>query len=134
MNHSLPRSRALRRRHCAGGGAPVNFGRRQRRAPVQKCRWRPQKIFSGGPEKISFYPHNFLMTFFSNLPKICPQNTAKMASAVRRQIMGGGSAAIKKVGGSGANNCRRRHAAARPGQGLPRSAPTLVTTGESRLE
>src|SRR6218665_1439310 len=133
MKHSLPRSRALRRRHCAGGGAPVNFGRRQRRAPVQKCR-RPQKIFSEGAEKISFYPHNFLMTFFSNLPKICPKNTAKMASAARRQIMGGGSASIKKVGGSGANNCRRRHAAARPGPALPRSAPTLVTTGESRLE
>ena len=130
MKHSLPRSRALRRRHCAGGGAPVNFGRRQRRAPVQKCR-RPQKIFSEGAEKISFYPHNFLMTFFSHLPKICPKNTAKMASAVRRQIMGGGSASIKKVGGSGANkllpfhstNCWRRHAAARPGRLYPGAPP-----------
>src|SRR6218665_2362941 len=77
-------TRAVRRRHCVGGGAPVNFGRR-RRAP------RPQKtaggargggggakkifflklhkkniLFSKIHEKISFYPQNFLRNFFSH--------------------------------------------------------------------
>jgi len=29
-------SRAVRRRHCVGGGAPFNFGRRRRRAAGPK--------------------------------------------------------------------------------------------------
>jgi len=63
-------SRALRRRHCVGGGAPVNFGRR-RRAPGPKSRRRRgvggQKInfVSKVPENISCYHQNFLMTFFA---------------------------------------------------------------------
>src|SRR6218665_3862944 len=32
--HVLVWSRAVRRRHCVGGDAPVNFGRRRRRPPA----------------------------------------------------------------------------------------------------
>src|SRR6218665_1245685 len=39
--HSVDVSRAVRRRHCVGGGAPVNFGRRRRAA-------RPKKTAGGG--------------------------------------------------------------------------------------
>ena len=42
-NRVLP-DRAVRRRHCVGGGAA-------------------QKFLSKIPEKISIYPQNFLMTF-----------------------------------------------------------------------
>src|SRR6218665_2916286 len=64
------RSRAVRRRHCVGGGAPVNFGRRRRRAagPTKSAaarRGRP-KFFSRIHDKISFYPQNILMNFFSH--------------------------------------------------------------------
>src|SRR6218665_1085248 len=65
------RSRAVRRRHGVRGGAPVNFGRRRRRAAGPKNsaearRWRPKQLFSKIPENSPFYPQHFLMTFFSN--------------------------------------------------------------------
>src|SRR6218665_2694896 len=63
-HHYLPlasRPRAVRRRHCVGGGAPVNFGRRRRGAA-----WGTKSSFSKIHEKISFYPQNFLMNFFSH--------------------------------------------------------------------
>src|SRR6218665_1166068 len=39
--------RAVRRRHCVGGGAPVNFGGRRRRAagPKKSAAWTAQNIF-----------------------------------------------------------------------------------------
>src|SRR6218665_3197484 len=40
-----------------GGGAQVNFGPQPKKSAVAK------QIFSKVPEKISFYPQNFLMTF-----------------------------------------------------------------------
>jgi len=57
-----------------------------------------KRIFSKIPEKISFYPQNFLMTFFIffSQRKLQKNNyAAMMASAVRRKIIGG-SAAINK--------------------------------------
>jgi len=46
---------AARRSILVGGGSP----------PVPKNRrWRPKNVFSKIFEKISFYPQNFLMTFF----------------------------------------------------------------------
>ena len=62
-----PGARSVRRRHCVGGGAPVNFGRRRWRAagPKKSAAARAAKnIFSKFPDKISFYPQHFLMTFF----------------------------------------------------------------------
>src|SRR6218665_130605 len=61
-------TRPVRRRHCVGGGAPVNFGRRRRASGPKEstaaaARRRPN-IFLNIPEKISFYPQHFLMTFF----------------------------------------------------------------------
>src|SRR6218665_3806468 len=51
-------ARAERRRHCVGGGAPVNFSRRQRRAagPNKSAaqaarRGRPNKFFLTFPNK-----------------------------------------------------------------------------------
>src|SRR6218665_913280 len=49
---------ALRRRHCVGGGAPVNFGRVQ----SQKIGG-GKKFCSKVSERISFYFQNFLLTF-----------------------------------------------------------------------
>src|SRR6218665_3755814 len=69
---SLGRSRAVRRRHCVGDGAPVNLGRRGLAAgPKNRGRGAAprgvggQNSFSKIHEKISFYPQNFLRTFFS---------------------------------------------------------------------
>src|SRR6218665_2211841 len=65
-------SSAVRRRHCVGGSARVNFGRRQRRrggaGPKKSAAFaarlsRSKSAFSKIHEKISFYPQNFLMTF-----------------------------------------------------------------------
>jgi len=48
--------------------------------------------------KISFYPQNCLMTFFSHRKLQQNSYTATMASAARRQIiMGGGAAPINKI-------------------------------------
>jgi len=67
----------VRLRHCVGGGgAPVNFGQRRRRAagPKKSAAARRgvgrQTFFPKIPEKISFYPNNFLMTFFVMDPKL----------------------------------------------------------------
>ena len=52
-----------------------------------------RSIFSKIPEQISFYPQNFLnflMTFFSRRKLQQNKSTATMASAARRQIIGGG--------------------------------------------
>src|SRR6218665_543195 len=62
---------AVRRCHCVGGGAPVNFGRGGGAPPGQKKRRRrraggQQHFFSKIHEKISFYPKNFLVNFFSH--------------------------------------------------------------------
>ena len=64
-------SSAVRRRHCVGGSAPVNFGRRRRGAagPKKSAAFavrlsRSKNVFSKIHEKISFYPQNFLMTLF----------------------------------------------------------------------
>src|SRR6218665_1070399 len=81
---------AQRRRHCVGG-APVNFCRRRRAAG-------PKDRRSGGggaakvPEKMSFYPQNFLISFSLVIDRKLGQNkyTPKMASAARREIIGGG--------------------------------------------
>src|SRR6218665_2706740 len=63
-------ARAERRRHCVGGGAPVNFSRRRRAAGPNKSaaarRGRKKTVFSKIHEKIPFYPQNFLRNFFSH--------------------------------------------------------------------
>ena len=86
MRESRNAGRAERRRHCVGAGAPVNFGRPRRGAGGQKS-------FSKIPEKISFYPKNFLMTYFSHVKLQQIKYTATMASAARRSTkIGGGDA------------------------------------------
>src|SRR6218665_531503 len=59
-----------------------------------------EKIFSKIPEKISFYPENFMMTFFSHRRLQQNKYTATMTSTARRQIIGHG-------GGTPVNRCRR---------------------------
>ena len=78
----------MRRRHCVGG-APVKFGRRQSKK-VGGAALAAKKYFSNVSDKISFYPQNFLMTFFSHRPKIGNKkvHSKKMVS---RQISGGGA-------------------------------------------
>jgi len=80
-------TRAVRRRHCVSGGAPVNFGRRR---PVPNYR-------RAIPEKMSLHLQNLLMTFISHRKSKLQQNkyTVKMASAARRQIIGGGASINK---------------------------------------
>src|SRR6218665_3928564 len=80
-----------------GGGAGGAAGPKKSGAAAAK------NVFSKIPEKNSFYPQNFLMAFLWFLVienRKLQQNkyTEKMASAARRQIIGGG-ASIKKVGG-----------------------------------
>src|SRR6218665_1394201 len=62
--------RAVRRRHCVGGGARVNFGRRRRRATGPKKsaaaaarRGRPKTDFSKIHEKFRSILKMFLGTF-----------------------------------------------------------------------
>jgi len=44
--HGRIQSRAVRRRHCVGGGAPVNFGRRRRAAgPKKSAAWAAKNNF-----------------------------------------------------------------------------------------
>ena len=56
------RTRAVRRRHGVGGGAPANSGRRRRRIAA----WEAKRIVFKDSRKSSFYPQNLLMTFFSH--------------------------------------------------------------------
>src|SRR6218665_687550 len=105
MNKRI-RAKAVRRRSCVGGGgAPVNFGRRRRAADPKNRRWRPN-LFSKIPEQISFYPKHFLRTFFSNQKLQQNKYTATMASAARRQIIGGGAPINKNRGPPGPQNFR----------------------------
>jgi len=65
-------------------------------------RWRPKNVYSKVPEKISFYPQNFLVTFLviENCNKISTQqqwnrlsaDTLSAAAASRRSIKVGGDA------------------------------------------
>src|SRR6218665_246084 len=57
-----PVSRAVRRRHCVGGGAPVNFGRRRRRGA------RRQKKAAGGGAAGGWAAKN---SFFLRFTKKC---------------------------------------------------------------
>ena len=93
-------SRAVRRRHCVGG-ALVNFDRRRGVGG--------QQMFFKDSRKMLFYSQNCLMTFFSHQKLQQNKCIATMASAARRQIIGG--APINKsrrlrrpqiVGGGGA--------------------------------
>jgi len=71
-----------------------------------------KKIFSKVPENFCFYPQHFWMTLFLVIDRKLQQNkyTSKMASATRRQLIGGGGVPINKIrrrrqqiiGGSGA--------------------------------
>src|SRR6218665_429650 len=86
--------RAVRRLHGVGGGAGQFWPAEAARGGVGG-----QKNFFKDSEKISFYPQNFLMTFFKS-SKIAKNNyAATMSSAARRQIIGGAP-----------TNYRRRHA------------------------
>src|SRR6218665_2731963 len=85
--------------------ADVNFCRRRwlavdpKKSAAAARRWWPKSFFQKIPEKISFYPQNSLMTFL--IQRNLQQNkyTATMASAARRQIIGGRAAEP--------TNCRR---------------------------
>src|SRR6218665_1323547 len=69
-----PLIRAVRRRHCVGGGAPVNFGRRRRAAGPQKsaaaAAWRgvggQKHFFLRFTNKFRSILKNFLRNFFSH--------------------------------------------------------------------
>src|SRR6218665_2835930 len=88
-------SRAVRRRNCVGGGGPINFGLRRR----PKNRRRPN-FFQRFPKIFRSISLTFSDDFFS--PRNLQQNkyTGTMASAARRQIIGGGRAP-KLTGGAG---------------------------------
>src|SRR6218665_4197487 len=93
-------SKAGRRRHCVGGGATVNFGRRCGAPRSQQFGGGGSaKLFSKISEKISFYPQNIVTTFFSHQKLQQNKYIATMASAARRQIIGGGALIPQIVGG-----------------------------------
>ena len=79
-------SAAAHRSILVGGGALL----------VPKIGVGSQKIFPEIHEKISFYPQNFLLTFFSHRKLQENKYTATMASATRQQIIGGSGAPINK--------------------------------------
>jgi len=79
-------SAAARRPILVGGGP-------KRSAAVR--RWRPN-IFFKDSRKISFYPLNFPMTFLCQRKLQQNKNTAKIASAARRQISGDGAPINKR--------------------------------------
>src|SRR6218665_3352283 len=98
-------SRAVRRRHCVGGGQFRSAARCRRRSKEiggggEVRRGLPKTIFSNIPEKnfvlISFYPQNVLITFFSHRKLQQNNYAATMALAARRQIIGGGDAPINR--------------------------------------
>jgi len=66
--HEIGPSRALRRRHCVGGGgAPINFGRRSNKigdGGVTRSGVGGPKFCSRNPEKILSSLKNCLMTSF----------------------------------------------------------------------
>ena len=68
-------TRAVRRRHCVGGGAPVNFGRRWRPATGPKksaaARWSP--IFSKDPQKFRSVLKNFWRPSFLVVHRKLPE-------------------------------------------------------------
>src|SRR6218665_1924987 len=89
--------RALRLRLCGGGGAPVNFGRRRRHAagPKQSAAARAARPinFFKGPRQNLVLSSTFSYDLFLVIDRKLQQNkyTAKMTSAARRQIIGGGA-------------------------------------------
>jgi len=93
----------VRRRHglsggvleiLVGGGALPVKKNPLRSAGGQKFVQRFLRNFN-----ISFYPQNFLMTFFSHRKLQQNNYAATMASAARRQIIGGGAPINKSVRG-----------------------------------
>src|SRR6218665_4019659 len=102
----------MRGRHCVSGGAPVNFGRRPRRAGSSKKHRRRgaggQKSVFKIPEKISFHPKNFLMAFLRNRKMQQTwhrQGAIKFSAAVHRspKVDGGAhklTAAARRAHGS----------------------------------
>ena len=82
-----------------GGGAPrvqKNRRRRRRAALFSHIKFKDSRQNL----QISFYPQNFLMTFFSHRYKIARKNTAKMPSAARRQTIGGAPMNKSRRGGA----------------------------------
>ena len=93
--------RVVRRRHCVGGGAPVNVGRPP---PVQRNRRRLRRRRGVGRQKnffqrfskkilkILFYSQNFLMAFFQSSIGNCMKISNKLSPPTirRSQIVGGG--------------------------------------------
>ena|SRR6218665_1622337 len=97
--------RAERRRHGVVGGAPVNFGRRQRRADGQKIRrlGRPKEFVPKIPDKSLFYPLNFLIIFLVTIEN-CNKITTQQQWHWRRPDKLSAAAA----GGAPINKSRRR--------------------------
>ena len=103
-------NRAVSRRHCVGGGVGASKISAAAKTFSQKI-----------PEKISFYPQNFLMTFFGHRSKIETKNyTAewhrrcadKLLAAARRSTKVGGdahklSAARPEHGSTSESHCLR---------------------------
>src|SRR6218665_4206175 len=86
-----PLTRAMRRRHCVGSCAPVNFGRRRAVGPKKSAaarRGRPQTFFKG-PRKHFVLFSKFSDDLFLVIDRKLQENmyTSKMASAGRRQFI-----------------------------------------------
>src|SRR6218665_554373 len=76
---------------------------------------RPKEFFLKISEKLSFYPQNCVMTFFSHRKLQQNNYAATMASAAHQQIIGGAStnyrgrrADQQKSVAAASTNCRRR--------------------------
>src|SRR6218665_422793 len=112
-----PLSRVVRRRHFVGMGGQFLLAAAGRRRSKQLAaswvgaarRWRPSNVFQRFPKKFRsiLKPQNFLMTFFRHRKLQQNKYTTKMASAARRQIIGGG-APINKSRRGGAHKLLSR--------------------------
>src|SRR6218665_1578957 len=79
--------RALRRRHCVGGGAPVNFGRRRRDATLAT----PKNFFNAIVKNL------FLVIDRKLAPKKC---TAKWHRRLADKLSAAAARPSKKIGGA----------------------------------
>ena len=91
--HSL-RFRAVRRRNGFGGDAPINFSRLRQRGEA----WATKRIFFKDSRKNLVLFSKFSYDLFSHRKLQQNNYAATMASAARRQIIGGSGGAHKIVG------------------------------------
>ena len=85
-------ARAVRRRHCVGGGAPVNFGRRAQKVDVGGggAASAVKNFFFKDSQNNFVLSSEFSDNIFSHQKLQQNKYTATMTSTARRQIIGGG--------------------------------------------